>query len=207
MDDATAPGTPRRDLLAFDRSDYWGLGGLLVLVSVAALGAWLVGPLLAWAAGDAIPLELMSPVAVLELDAAGIRHGLATYDVRIDDPTTGQRLLGLAPGILYVAIVVAVCWLVWRLMRSIASGDPFHPSNVTRLRLVAGLLIVGTAVAFFVEMATRGALTGILDTGDLDPAFSLSLPWLAMVTGMVVALLAEAFRAGSRLRDDVEGLV
>jgi len=28
-----------------------------------------------------------------------------------------------------------------------------------------------------------------------------------LIAGMVVALLAEAFKAGSRLRDDVEGLV
>ncbi len=35
----------------------------------------------------------------------------------------------------------------------------------------------------------------------------LDVPWVAVVSGMVVAMLAEAFKAGSGLRDDVEGLV
>ena len=36
---------------------------------------------------------------------------------------------------------------------------------------------------------------------------TIELPWVALVAGMVVAMLAEAFKAGSRLRDDVDGLV
>lgn len=207
MSDDPGHDRPERDVLAFDRSDRWGLVGLLLAVSLAACWAWLVSPVVAWAEGEAIPLELTSRVSVPELDAAGLRHGLATYDVLLDDPTPGQRLLALAPGILHLVIVVAVCWLVWGLLRSVGAGDPFQPRNVTRLRLVAALLVLGTAVAFFLEMSTRGALTATLGTVDLEPAVFLGLPWMPMVAGMVVALLAEAFRTGSRLRDDVEGLI
>jgi hypothetical protein len=198
---------PRRDPLAFDRSDRWGLIGLLVVVALAALWAWLVGPLLAWVRGDAIPLELTSEVSVPALEASGLRPGPATYEVLVRDPGVGQRLLGLAPGVLYLAIVLVTCWAVWRLMRSVAAGDPFQPANVTRLRAVAAALVLGTSVAFFLEMAARGALTTTIDSGDLSPGVWISVPCLPLVTGMVAALLAEAFKAGSRLREDVQGLV
>ena len=44
-------------------------------------------------------------------------------------------------------------------------------------------------------------------TRCLALAVVLDIPWPWLIAGMVVALLAEAFKAGSRLRDDVEGLV
>ena len=198
---------PRRDLLAFDRSDRIGLVVLLVGLSLVGLWAGLVAPLVAWAQGDPLPLELTSPVSVPDLEAVGLQPGPGTYEVMVEDPGAGHRLLGLAPGLLHVTMVVGISWLVWRLMQSIAAGDPFQPSNVTLLRLVAGLLVLGTAVAFFLEMLARGALAGSIDTGDLEPGFVLSVPWLPLVSGMVAALLAEAFKAGSRLRDDVAGLV
>ena len=35
----------------------------------------------------------------------------------------------------------------------------------------------------------------------------VAFPWLMLAAGMVVALLAEAFKSGAALRDDVSGLV
>ena len=209
MDDTTAHETPgrNRDLLAFDRTDRWGLVALLALVAVAGIMAWVVAPVAAWLGGDGIALELLSPVVVPELDAAGVAHGPATYEVTLEHPTAGQRLLALAPGLLGAALVVAACWLVVRVMRGIAAGDPFEPRNVSRLRMVGALLAFGAPAVFFLEMVARGALLGSMDLGGLEPASLLSVPWEAVVAGMVVALLAEAFKAGSRLRDDVDGLV
>jgi hypothetical protein len=207
MDDSTDHREPRRDLLAFDRTDRRGLLALLGLLALGGLLVWVVAPLRDWLAGAGIPLALVSPVSVPELDAAGVDHGLAVYDVQLADPTAGQRLLALAPGLLAAALLVVGCWFVLRVMRDIAAGDPFEPRNVTRLRVVAAILVIGVPVVFFLDMAVRGALLGSMDLGGLEPALFLSIPWQAVVAGMVVALLAEAFRAGSRLRDDVAGLV
>ena len=47
-----------------------------------------------------------------------------------------------------------------------------------------------------------------MDLGGLTSVgVTLNPPWLAMIGGLVVALLAEAFKAGGRLRQDLEGLV
>lgn len=48
---------------------------------------------------------------------------------------------------------------------------------------------------------------GGADLGGLPPTASISLPWLPIVAGLIVALIAQAFVAGAALRDDVEGLV
>ncbi len=63
-----------------------------------------------------------------------------------------------------------------------------------------GLVFLLGAVAVLV-------LLGSLDLGGLDVSFGLDLPWVPVLAGMVIAMLAEAFKAGSRLRDDVDGLV
>lgn len=206
-DETARPGAPRKDLLAFDRSDRWGLIGLLGLLAAVTVVGGVVLPVLSWLEGSPVRTEVFSPVVVPELDTAGIEHGLGTYELLVPVSGAGLRLLSILPGVLVAGGVLLGCWLLLRVMRSIAGGDPFTPANVTRLRGIAGLLLFGSVVAFFLEMAVTGALLGTLDLGALEPGFRLDLPWGPVVAGMVVALLAEAFKVGSRLREDVEGLV
>lgn len=204
----TAPEhEPRRDWFTFDRSDRWGLGILLGLVLVAAAVVDVVLPLLRWAAGEGIPVPFLSDVTVPELDAAGTTYGVAAYDVTLADPSTTQRVLDLVPGLLVVGLIATGCWLVIAVMGTIASGDPFVGANVRRLRQLAALLLIGPIVVFFVDLPVNGALLSSVELGGLDPATFLEPAWPAFIAGMVVALLAEAFKAGSRLRDDVDGLV
>ena len=198
---------PGRDWLTFDRSDRWGLLSLLALVTLAAAWSGVIGPVIAWARGEAIPVEVFSRVTVPELDAAGVSHGLAAYTVDLASPSAGQRVLVLIPGVLNTVLVVGACWLVIRVMGTIATGDPFDPVNIKRLRGLAALLLIGTPVVFFAHLSASGGLLGSMDLGGLAPGFMFSIPWLPLVAGMVVALLAEAFRAGAALREDVEGLV
>ena len=198
---------PPRDRLAFDRSDRWGLAGLLLLMVAAALATWVVGPVVDWVRGRALRVEMYSDVSVPALDRVGVRHGLGTYDIHLADPTAAQRLASLLPGLVWLGLVIAGALLVARVMRTIADGDPFVRSNVHRLRALAGLLVLGTPAAFALDMWAHVALVGQLDLGNLVPGFVVSPPYLAMVSGLVVALLAEAFKAGIALRNDVEGLV
>ncbi|HYN65438.1 MAG TPA: DUF2975 domain-containing protein [Ornithinibacter sp.] len=206
-DDLGRSGAQRKDLLAFDRSDRWGLIALLGLFAIVTVVSGVVHPVLRWVEGAPVPTEVFSPVVVPGLDAAGVEHGLGTYDLLVPVAGVGQRILSIVPGALVAGGVLLGCWLLLRVMRSIAGGDPFTPANVTRLRGLAGLLVFGSTVVFFLEMAVTGALLGTLDLGALEPGFRLDFPWWPLLSGMVVALLAEAFKAGSRLRDDVDGLV
>ncbi len=198
---------PRRDRLAFARSDRWGLTVLLGLVALGTATAQLVAPLLDWAHGDPIAVPYVSAVNVPALDATGVAHGEGTYDVAVPDPGVAVRLADLAPGVLLTVLVAGGCWLVLRLMRDVAAGDPFRRANVTRLRILAVLVAVGLPTVWFTRAPVDLALLGTLDLGSGGPAVVVDVPWAPVVVGTVVALVAEAFRAGTRLRDDVEGLV
>lgn len=200
-------GPPRRDLLAFDRFDRWGLVFLLGAVALWTVLAWVVEPLAGWATGAPLTPELVSSVTVPPLDAAGVGYGPATYAVDLVDPSAGQRLLDLAPGVLGAALVVLACWCIVLLLRTVAAGDPFDPVNVTRLRVVAAVLLLGVPVVGVLQDAADGVLLADLDLGALELPFAFEIPWVPLLAGLVVAMLAEAFKAGSRLRDDVDGLV
>ena len=203
----TGSGSPRRDVLAFDRFDRWGLVVLLGAVALGSILAGVVEPVADWVTGAPLTPIVETAVTVPPLESAGIGYGEASYAVDAVDPSVGQRLLALLPGTLAALLVVLSCWCIVLLLRTVAAGDPFDPLNVTRLRVVAGALVLGAPVVYFLQVVSDGLVLGGLDLGDLDPSYTLEIPWVPLLAGMVVAMLAEAFKAGSRLRDDVDGLV
>ncbi|MBM6405391.1 DUF2975 domain-containing protein [Phycicoccus sp. CSK15P-2] len=198
----------RQDPWGFDRTDRYAFVGLLGLV-VLVQAAVLVGvPAGAWVQGDPLPVRMLGPVTVPALDAAGVGYGEASYEVAFDDPSVGLRLLALVPGVLTVVLAAWATWLVVAVMRAVASGEPFAQPTVRRLRTLAAVLAIGAPVVSFVELPIHGALLGAaLDPGGREVSFAVDPPWEAVVAGLFVALLAEAFVVGGRLRDDVEGLV
>lgn len=198
---------PRRDWWTFDRSDRWGLAILLTAVVVATTMAAIVVPIQRWIAGDGIPVPFRSEVSVAALDAVGTNYGPADYTVTLADPSTTQRLLDLVPGTLMVLLLAAGCWLIIAVMRTIAAGDPFSTVNVRRLRALAAMLLLGPAITSFVTTSIQGALLGDIPLGGLAYALTIDIPWAGLIAGLLLALLAEAFKAGSRLRDDVDGLI
>lgn len=206
------PTKPRRDWLAFDRSDRWGFAVMLGLGVVATTLTQVVVPLVGWARGRQLAVPFVSDVDVAGLPTEHLDYrNPADYELLIADPSTRQRLLDLLPGLGYVVVVAALAWLLFRLMRSIGRGDPFAAANVRRLRQMAGLLAVGWTVVYFAEATCSFA---ILAGVDLDgtglaggPRTVLTLPIVPFVLGVIAALVAEAFKAGSRLQDDVAGLV
>ncbi|MFN8079347.1 MAG: DUF2975 domain-containing protein [Kineosporiaceae bacterium] len=206
MNSPRSTSTPK-DRLAFDRWDRLGLTVSLAAVALVALAYTVIRPLLAWGRGEALSIPYLSAITVPQLDAVGTPYGEGRYDLHLADPTTGQRLIDLAPGLLLLALILTACWLVFRLMRDIGRGEPFAPRNVTRLRLLAAVLAFGVPVEFFARLSCTGALLSGIDLGSLSPAAQLDLPWLPVLAGVCVALLAEAFKTGARLRDDVDGLI
>ena len=204
---ADSPSRPRRDLWSFGRSDRWGLLALLALVAVGTAAGQILAPVVGWVRGTALTVPYVSAIDVPALDGTGVAYGEGRYDVSVPDPTAAQRLLDLVPGLLLAAVVVTGCWLVVRIMRGIADGDPFRRRNVTRLRGLALLIAIGLPTVWFTRLPVDLALLGSLDLGGGGPAAIVEVPWAPVVVGTAVALVAEAFRTGAGLHDDLEGLV
>lgn len=84
-----------------------------------------------------------------------------------------------------------------RIFATLTAGDPFHPDNVRRLRVV-GLVLAALEIGHYIFSALAHWLAP--DAKMIDSSFSLSA-WFPV---LVVFVLAEVFREGARLRREAE---
>jgi hypothetical protein len=129
---------------------------------------------------------------------------LISFDPQILPPAVQMHLDVSAPvsafelaGVLLYAIGVAV--IVQRLRRifgTMTAGDPFHPDNVRRLR------IIGLVLALLeIDRYVFGAIGHLLHARGGGAAGLNLTAWFAV---LVIVVLAEVFREGARLRRDAE---
>lgn len=110
----------------------------------------------------------------------------------------GPFLLGgLLAMSLYLAGVLVIVERLRRIFSTLTAGDPFHPDNVRRLRVI-GLVLAGLEIGRYVVW---GVGAWALPGAEIDrPEFSLTA-WFSV---LVVLVLAEVFREGARLRREAE---
>ncbi len=96
----------------------------------------------------------------------------------------------------YMAGVLVIIGALRRIFGTLTAGDPFHPDNVGRLRLV-GLILAALELGRYVVWSVSAWLPGVR---HVRPSFSLTA-WFSV---LVVFVLAEVFREGARLRREAE---
>ena len=101
----------------------------------------------------------------------------------------------LAYGLSVAGVLVTVDALR-RIFTTLTAGDPFHPANVRRLRLI-GLMLGALELCRYL-IWWLGPIMGWIK--DEKTNFSLT-PWFSV---FVVFVLAEVFREGARLRREAE---
>jgi hypothetical protein len=132
--------------------------------------------------------------------------GPYTGQLTLVNPSTGDRLLYLAGGSVLPLVALAVIAYLLRIVRTLRRGDPFVPENARRLTAIALLIAVGGTVGNLVHGIALDLLVhGSAASGIFAHVFDVS--FLPIVIGTAAAFLAEVFRQGARLRQDVEGLV
>lgn len=192
-----------RDRMRFDRADSIATQLILWLL-VGASAAYSAFITVDWALRRQVTLTEV-PVEVAD-GAAGVGRVLspAGAEVVVDDVGAGHFALLLVGGLLMVGGAVWAAILLTRFLGDLADGEPFVAANVTRLRIVAGLLLVVPAVSAIVTAIARAE---IMEAAGADNGFALhfSLGWIA--AGLLVAAIAQAFATGTRLRADADGLV
>lgn len=104
---------------------------------------------------------------------------------------------GLLAALLYMSGVLVIVDRLRRIFTTLTGGDPFHPDNVTRLRVVGLMLAMLEIGRYAVWTASTWLLPG---QNEVDPDFSLTA-WFSV---LVVFVLAEVFREGARLRREAE---
>jgi hypothetical protein len=207
------------------------VGGLLVVVGVAAA---LGGPAYAVNGATKAPAavevtaqlrpdsRMSDPFGTLEeferadvpLPAQVRGTGVSVVDdgevvVSAWGSTVPEQLLARGYSALLGLTVGAAALLLLPVLTSIREGEPFRPGHARRFSVLAGVVAVyGVVGPLLPAAATSSVLhrTGLSQTRVFEPdgaTFGL-LPFVVVV-GLLV--LAEAFRRGEQLADDVEGLV
>lgn len=93
--------------------------------------------------------------------------------------------------------VVVIVQRLRRIFGAMTAGDPFHPDNVRRLRVIALVLALIEINRYLLAALDRFVLH-IHRPGAFNLDFT---PWFAV---LVIVVLSEVFREGARLRRDAE---
>lgn len=197
-----------RRVTGWDRSSQLILEGLLlavILVAVAVNAVALISLV--------TDREIVVPVALIE-QPLGAANGaaLATTEgeLTLTGASTGQVLLAAAPLVLGTAVVTGAAYCLFLVVRSLRTGTPFHHRNARRLMAAALIVLVGGAVTGMAHVVGTMALSmdGQELLGDGGPLVaSASLPLAFIGIGLLLLCLAEFFRRGTQLAEDVDGLV
>jgi len=97
----------------------------------------------------------------------------------------------------YLAGGIVVVSRLRRIFKTLIDGDPFHPENAKRLRVIGGALAILELGRYAVASVTHVFLHGAI---HVSGGVSLTT-WFAV---LVIFVLAEVFREGARLRGDAE---
>ena len=132
-------------------------------------------------------------LANIRLDASGSRDGTLAQLLNNGPAIT----VGLAAAALYTSGVLVIVGSLRRIFTTLTAGDPFHPDNVARLRLI-GLMLAGLELGRYAFWAASAWL--LAGVNREEPNLSLTA-WFSV---LVVFVLAEVFREGARLRREAE---
>jgi hypothetical protein len=125
-------------------------------------------------------------------------RGFAVNDLHVRGPWLGPIVAATLAGYgLYLGGAIVIVGRLRRIFRTLTAGDPFHPENVRRLRVI-GLTL---AILELGRYAAAG-LSHFLMGGAVHIGGGVNLTtWFAV---LVIIVLAEVFREGARLRGEAE---
>ena len=146
-----------------------------------------------------IGLAAMALLTVLLSFNADFLEGFIHYtgDDGDEFKATGATIaVGLGAFALYAGGVLLIVGRLRRIFVTLTAGDPFHPDNVRRLRVI-GLILAALELGRYVFIAVSAWLPGI---SRANQGFSFTA-WFSV---LVIFVLAEVFREGARLRSEAE---
>lgn len=116
-----------------------------------------------------------------------------------------SRVVVAGFAVLLVAVLALVMWVLAQLravFRTLRAGQPFVAANATRIRRIAYAVILGELLrSVVVYLGTRYAMTHFLIQGlRLQTRWDLSI--VAIIAGLIILVIAEVFREGTRLDEE-----
>lgn len=185
----------------------WGVTiGLLVLsVCLLVLSPWVDPP--------RIEVQMALPVAfTIDADA----HRLAAPTLGVDDAelwsTQGSLVFSphssTAVAIWTIVLIVTLALILWvitqlrAIFSTLRAGKPFVPANAARIRRIGWAFILGAVVQLaFTFASSRYAMTHFTTDG-LRFGYRLDFDVFAILSGLIVLVIAEVFHEAARLAEE-----
>jgi hypothetical protein len=170
---------------------------LKIILDVVFAALWIGIAVLALITRAALLLSLNPDILnAVPLDAAetSSARDTAVGELVRKGPSIASGLLAAA---LYLGGVLVIVGSLRRIFTTLTAGDPFHPGNVARLRLI-GAMLAGLELGRYAFWAISAWL--LPGVNRVEPSLSLTA-WFSV---LVVFVLAEVFREGARLRREAE---
>lgn len=142
-------------------------------------------------------------VAMLAALLLSFRPDWLASHIDVDSLNLSGPWLGpAAAGLVLIAAIYMIGGIVIvgrlrNIFRTLIGGDPFHPDNARRLRIIGATLAILEILRYLLAAGSRFLFHGAVRIGG---GVSLTT-WFAV---LVIVVLAEVFREGARLRGEAE---
>ena len=125
---------------------------------------------------------------------------LGAFHIR--GPWIGPLAAGtLVAADLYIVGALVIVGRLRRIFQTLVVGDPFHPANVRRLRVI-GAALAGLELGRYAFAVIAHLIVHSLGLAKVDLGGGVNLnTWFSV---LVIVVLAEVFREGARLRGEAE---
>lgn len=172
-------------------------------------GAQVTVPVDPAAPGEELPADAIRVPGFDLPPGSWVETGGDSLVLRADHSTLTEQLLARADAVALGLSLGVGGVLLRRLLLSIAEGRPFRAGNARRLATIAVLVAAGgTLAGVLPDLAGVLVLDRLGRTGPGSPfEVGVTFPLLPVLVAPVILALAEAFRRGAELADDVDGLV
>ena len=150
-----------------------------------------------WIAAAGVTLAMVA-VLLLSFEPEWLGSHIHFDKLDVQGPWLGPAVAAILLAVdLYLGGAIVVVGRLCRIFQTLIAGDPFHPDNVRRLRVIAAALAALELGRYIAAAAAHAFLPGKLHIGG---GINLTT-WFAVG---VIVVLAEVFREGARLRGEAE---
>jgi hypothetical protein len=116
-----------------------------------------------------------------------------------------RRGVVVGNAVLLIVLLALALWALSQLravFRTLRDGQPFVPANATRIRWIAIAVIVGELARSAIVFAENYYAMTHFSADGLRFDARLDLNGFAIIHGLIILVIAEVFRAGTRLDQD-----
>jgi len=112
------------------------------------------------------------------------------------------RVANLAVVIALLALAMWVLGQLRAVFRTLRDGQPFVPANTTRIRRIAWAVIIGEILRSAVVLFENYYVMTHFQADGLRFSAHSEFNVFAIINGLIILVIAEVFRAGSRLDEE-----